>query len=202
MIRTDLSPEDRDVLERLIGRLGAGPIRGAEVGVARGETSAWLLKTFPNLHLTMVDAWAEYPEGHPYRESGDGCAKLSADAQERNYLTAMALTAFAADRRTVLKGDSVEAAGRIERLSLDFALIDGDHTYAGVIRDLAAWCPRLRANGLFCGHDIDHPRDKRGIWGVRLAVEAFATRERFLTGTPWNLKVGPGTNIWWFEPFG
>ncbi len=197
MTRTDLSPEDRDALERLIERLGGGPIRGAEIGVARGETSAWLLKTFPNLHLIMVDAWAEYPEDHPYRLSGDGCAKLTAGEQDRNKAIALALTEFAADRRTVLHGDSVDMAGRIEPLSLDFGLIDGDHRYEGVKRDLAAYAPLLRYGGLLCLHDLGHPRDKRGIWGVRRAAEEFAARSPSLS-----LHTEPGTNLGWFEPFG
>lgn len=194
MIRTDLSPQDRAVLKRLVERLGDGPIRGAEIGVARGETSAWLLRTFPELHLTMVDAWDVYPEDHPYRLSGDGCANLTADQQSRSWLAAMAATEFAADRRTVIRGDSVAMAEKVGLYLLDFAFIDGDHTLGGVRRDLAAWYPRVRNTGLFAGHDIDHPRDKRGIWGVRRAVEEFEQGHPDRT-----LKVS--ANIWWFEPF-
>jgi len=195
-MRTDLSDYARTVLAKLIARLGDGPICGAEIGVAAGATSAWLLESFEELHLTMVDAWQEWPEGHPYRESGDRCASLDANGHCRNWLTALAETEFAADRRRVLRGDSVEMAREIEPYSCDFVLIDGDHTCSGVRRDLAAWENRVRRNGLLCGHDIDHPRDLKGIWGVRRAVEEYA---QTVSG---KLVVDSRATLWWFEPFG
>jgi len=196
MARTDLTDYARKVLGDLIARLGDGPIRGVEVGVAAGATSAWLLDAFPELHLTMVDAWTAFGPEHPYHRSGDGCAKLTESGHCRNWMTALAETEFAADRRTVIRADSVEAAGRIEPLSLDFGFIDGDHSYPGVSRDLAAYYPLVRRHGLFCGHDVDHPRDRRGIWGVRRGVEEFASRYEV------KLKVDSKATIWWFEPFG
>lgn len=203
MHRTDLSAEDRAVLHRLISRLGDGAIKGAEIGVACGETSAWLLATFPNLHLTMVDAWAEYGVNHPYRQSGDGCAKLTTGQQSKNRLAAMAATEGDAERRVILWGDSVAMAQQVPALTLDFAFIDGDHTLSGVRRDLMAWYGRVRNGGLFVGHDVDHPRDRRGVWGVRRAVEEFgATMVEPVEGGYREPRLHTEARVWWFEPFG
>lgn len=38
---------------------------------------------------------------------------------------------------------------------LDFLIIDGDHTYAGVKRDLDAWTAHVKPNGLIFLHDYD-----------------------------------------------
>lgn len=50
---------------------------------------------------------------------------------------------------------------------------------------------RTWPGGVLCGHDIDHPRDKRGIWGVRRAVQEFADRE--------GVSVGIDGEFWWCE---
>lgn len=155
-------------------------ITGVEVGVHRGVLSATLLRTFPQLNLVMVDSWRAYDDSHPYRKSGDGCAKLTLEQQERNMKAAKKAVEFAGDRAFIIRGESELVADRIMncttkgKVRSDFVFIDGDHTYEGVKADIAAWWPLVNSGGLLAGHDIDHPRDKRGIWGVRRAVEEHA----------------------------
>jgi len=152
---------------------------GAEVGVHRGETSAKLLHAFPALHLYLVDEWGVYKESHRYRKSGDGCSKFSQAEQDANLLATRKAVDFARERATIIRAPSVEAGEQfrgpnINGRLLDFAFIDADHTYEAVRDDILAWWPNVKSEGLLIGHDIDHPRDKRGIWGVRRAVEEFA----------------------------
>ena len=48
--------------------------------------------------------------------------------------------------------------------SIDFMFIDGDHRYTQVKKDLDYWWPRIKRNGLFCGHDCEGPEyDERYI---------------------------------------
>jgi hypothetical protein len=79
--------------------------------------------------------------------------------------------------RTVDKGvklalfreDTASAAYRFEDRSVTLAFIDGDHSYAGVQRDIAAWWPKVKPGGLLAGHDYSHEYP-----GVMQAVgEAF-----------------------------
>jgi hypothetical protein len=155
---------------------------GAEIGVYRGETSRKLLGQFPALHLYLVDPWTNYAPDHPYRISGDGCSRQTQGEQNDNLLAAHAAVEFAQDRCRIIRGTSVEA-GEVFRQSpikgplLDFVFVDDDHTYPGVWASIQAWWPHLKQDGILCGHDYDHPRCRKGIWGVNEAAEEFADRE-------------------------
>lgn len=164
---------------------------GMELGVHRGVTSALLLKTFPSLNLWMVDSWPHsLPENHIYFKSGDGCAKLTAEQQEDNFLEAKRATQFAYARRTILKLTSEKAFGRCPLKRLGFVFVDASHVYEDVATDLRLWWQKVEPGGLFCGHDYGHPRDVKGIWGVARAVNEFVERENLklsVTGTVWHL---------------
>lgn len=168
------------------------PRAGAEIGVATGETSEALLREFPMLRLHMVDPWCSYSDGHPYRESGDGAARLSSRQQNATMETALGRTEFAVCRRVIHRMDSDAAADQIAPGSLDFVFIDGDHTLEGVRCDLARWSPSLHSRGVLCGHDYGHPRDRRGLWGVSQAVNEFAAQRGLA------VRTGAGT-LWWLE---
>lgn len=147
------------------------PLVGAEVGVALGHLSNWLLADLPGLTLWMVDEWTTYPEGHQYRQSGDRRARLTLEEQLARMRKAQVRCAHAIDRARLVRAASVEAAGWLQRAGvlLDFVFIDASHTYEDVARDMAAWFPLLRAGGLFSGHDYGHHRQH----GVKRAVDEF-----------------------------
>lgn len=164
---------------------------GAEVGVSKGETSRELLVAFPKLVLWMIDAWATYDEENPYRKSGDGHARMTQEQQDRNRELALRHTSFAESRRHIMRMPSLSAAEQICDGTLDFAYIDADHTYPAVIADCRAYWPLVRCTGVLCGHDLDHPRDKRGLWGVRKAVEEFAAEV--------DLPMRTNGDLWWIS---
>ena len=39
--------------------------------------------------------------------------------------------------------------------TLDLVFIDGDHYYKSVMEDIASWYPKLKKNGIICGHDCE-----------------------------------------------
>ncbi len=43
----------------------------------------------------------------------------------------------------------------IENESLDFIFIDGSHIYFDIKQDIEIWYPKLRNNGIICGHDCE-----------------------------------------------
>ena len=177
-------------LIRILRQLDGRQLRGAELGVFQGQNAAALLRVFPTLTLYLVDNWAVYGADHAYRKSADPCAAFDAAAQKENFTKADQATSFARERRIILNADTLTAARSIPPASLDFVFVDADHTFAAVQADLAAWFPKLKIGGIFCGHDYDHPSDRRGTWGVRRAVDAFAREHRAMIQTA-------GSTIWW-----
>jgi predicted O-methyltransferase YrrM len=66
----------------------------------------------------------------------------------------------------IVRSPSVDAAANFADGSVDFILIDGDHTYEGVLADLRAWYPKVKSGGVIAGDDWR--------WkSVRKAVEEF-----------------------------
>lgn len=52
---------------------------------------------------------------------------------------------------------SDEAVHLYEDGSIDFLLIDGDHEYEAVKKDILNWLPKMRPGGLIAGDDAYHP---------------------------------------------
>ena len=71
----------------------------------------------------------------------------------------------------VIKGDSQinETSSLFPDGSVAAIFIDGDHSHAGVARDLDNWYPKIREGGIMSGHDY--------IWGghgVKPVVDSFS----------------------------
>ena len=149
-------------------QLGRENVRfGAEIGVWRGELSADLLRSFPDLYLFMIDLWEPIVDSSMHDKDNSIAAMHEAmEAAHEN-------TAFAADRRQLWKGAStVEAAGFSDR-AFDFVFLDADHFYESTRPDLHAWWPKVRDGGIMAGHDYNGVGDRRKGWGVKRAVDEF-----------------------------
>lgn len=73
------------------------------------------------------------------------------------------------DYVNIIKKDSVEASEMFQNETIDIIFIDADHSYEAVKKDLEAWYPKVKRNGIIAGHDYlgDH-------WpGVKKAVDEF-----------------------------
>jgi len=140
------------------------PRRGAELGVMRGRFTLPMLRSFPRLHMIAVDRWETMPA------SDEAGAQTYGDWDWPSILGEFnRVTAPYRNRLTVLRMDTVEAAGHVEGGSLDFVFIDAMHTYSNVKADIAAWRPKIRAGGWLCGHDYTNRSDR--FPGVRRAVD-------------------------------
>lgn len=64
-----------------------------------------------------------------------------------------------------------------------FQTIDGDHSYEGVIREVAAWMPHLRSRGLALFHDTGLEGVSRGVAASKHLIRP--TRER----KAWSIRV-------------
>lgn len=167
---------------------------GVEIGVHRGNSSRLLLQSFQNLTLIMVDPWKQSARQSDYYASGDGCAKMTQPEHEIAYRESVEITEEFSDRRIIVRTTSTQAA-RVVSDDLTFVFVDGNHTYAAVKNDLLTWYPKILPGGVLCGHDMNHPRDRSGKWGVTKAVREIS----YITGIPyqewpdslWSMQIPP-----------
>ncbi|HKV52305.1 MAG TPA: class I SAM-dependent methyltransferase [Gemmatimonadaceae bacterium] len=125
-----------------------GPARVAEVGVWKGGFAAAMLAACPSIETyVMVDPWRHLDEWNKP-------ANVDGNTFEAIHVEAMARTEFAASRRRVLRGTTLEVIDDIEDASLDFAYIDGDHTLRGIVTDLVAMRDKIRPGGWIGGDDF------------------------------------------------
>jgi hypothetical protein len=120
----------------------------AEVGVWKGDFAADVLKTASHIEIYyMIDPWANLPDWNkPFN--------VKPETFDEIYREMDAKTAFAADKRRVLRGRTKEMVGMIPDKSLDFAYIDGDHTLRGITIDLIKMWPKIKPGGFIGGDDF------------------------------------------------
>jgi hypothetical protein len=161
-------------------------ITGVEVGVWRGANTAALLAKFLRLHMIAVDPWHLGGE----HDSMPKSVQEMKDAM----MEYMKVTEFAHSRLTTLPMSSEHAAFQIDNNSVDFVFLDGNHSYPSVYRDLRWMYSKVRAGGIFAGHDYGGRGDERGRFGVKRAVDEFVGG---LSPIP-ELHVESGL-VWWFR---
>jgi hypothetical protein len=113
--------------------------------------------------LLMVDWWSPPPSQSDYTASGDNFAQKSREEYEQAMLAAVAATEFASARRVILRADNLLASTLVLPESLDFIFIDGDHSYTGTLAAIESWWPKLKPNGLMCGHDFGRTDSRLGV---------------------------------------
>ncbi|WP_353474789.1 class I SAM-dependent methyltransferase [Salipiger sp. H15] len=153
--------------------------RMAEIGVLVGRLSEAVLRARPGLNLTMVDSWAPMDrQPAAYIATGDEHARHDTARVQRHRSEAERRVRPFRKRTTIFAMSSIEAATQVEDASLDLVFLDGDHSELGVLSDIEAWLPKVRAGGWIGGHDIDNDDPRYDFSGVRRAVEArFGTFE-------------------------
>lgn len=152
----NLSTSSTDRFGFWSGFINSARIRNAvEIGIFRGDFAEQILRDCPGLEkYYMIDPW---------RNLGDWDKPANADDRTLEMLMQRSLerTAFAGNKRVVLRGKTTEVIDLIPDNSLDFAYIDGDHTLKGITIDLIKVFPKVRVGGFisgddFCPGDLQH----------------------------------------------
>lgn len=82
-----------------------------------------------------------------------------------------------------IKSYSWEAANNFSNNSVDFVFVDADHSYESVVKDIDAWLPKIKNQGIISGHDYFNP------CGVKKAVdEKFRNKTKFC-GSCWYVDI-------------
>lgn len=138
---------------------------GAEIGVAEGRSSTEFMGWgFKKMYL--VDMWATI-----HGQAGDASNPQS--WHDKNYAEVKERMKQYGAKVKLLKGDSVEMAKLVPDKSLGFVYIDANHSFAGALRDLEAWTPKIKPGGIMAGHDYNE------IYGVKRAVDQFTGGKAF-----------------------
>jgi len=159
----------RDEFPRMLNEMGLVG-EGVEVGVLMGEFSSTLLSTWKCKKLHLVDRWTAYSAKE---FTGTSPVQFGNDVFEKFYQDTVHRMEPFGERASILRMDSVEAAGRFESRSLDFVYIDANHAYPFVKRDLEAWYPKVKVGGIFAGHDYMDGQGHTDNFGVKTAVDEF-----------------------------
>ena len=168
---------DRKVLAKIFTDLGY--TKGAEVGVERGEFSAFLCESIPNVKMLCVDPWIAYSRQSQTRED-----KIYGQAMQR----------LNGRNVEIMRMTSLEASQKIENKSLDFVYIDALHEFDPVMMDIILWAPKVRSGGIVSGHDYQVHYG----FGVIQAVQAYTNVHNI---NPWYVTTEGFAPSWlWVAP--
>ena len=130
-----------------------------EIGCDVGDTAITLLSNTTALHLYSIDPYDSY-------EDWNG-VYLNKDNRNWCKERMLARTSNYPGRHTHVEKTSDEAVTDWPDEFFDVIFIDGDHSYEQCLLDCRNYWPKLKNNGLFCGHDFN------AIAGVQKAVNEF-----------------------------
>lgn len=163
---------NRDALLKLLPR---GRV-GVEIGVNRGAYSKKILADAAPRLLHLVDPWPV--------DSGDDYIKtygVRDDMQAHYEMVQSDLADEIAQGRVVVhRKYSNECGPLFAEGELDFAYVDGMHSYEACLADLRLFGPKVRGMGLLMGHDFSNTEmGRRKSFGVIRAVTEFVAESDF-----------------------
>lgn len=127
---------------------------GAEIGVFQGKLSSNLLDLHKGLKLFMIDPWSSDTYAGKGNDSGPELYRERTQNDCKiNLQKAVNAVKKYHRRGVIVQNFSADAVKSIPDKSLDFAFIDGDHSYKGCAEDIRLWLPKVKPGGWICGHD-------------------------------------------------
>lgn len=138
--------QDTTAISRILTAYVPRNAVAVEVGSWTGQSSIAIANRIPQGKLYCVDHW-----------QGNIGVKQYSVASEYDVLGIFRNNVKMAGLANVypLVMDSFTAARIFPDNSLDFVFLDGDHTYAGIKADIAAWLPKVKQGGVIAGHDCE-----------------------------------------------
>lgn len=140
---------------------------GAEIGVWKGEFSSFLLKNVRPKKLHLIDPWCFMKE-YSWAWYGGVIAKSQVDMNMIYHKIQQQFGSY--PQVEIHRMRSFEASHLFSDPYFDWIYIDGDHTYEGVMEDLCAYFPKVKAGGLIIGDDY-------GLESVTRAVQDFCSSQ-------------------------
>jgi Methyltransferase domain len=146
----------------------------AEVGVWKGDGAAAILRHARPQKLYLLDPWEHQPQYDRALFGGRAGTQAAMDAVHARVLDRFRRE-IDAGAVEVLRARSQDAESALAGARLDWAWIDGDHTYEAVKADLERFSRIVKPGGCLAGDDY-----VLGWWGngVIRAVDEFVAEGR------------------------
>jgi hypothetical protein len=129
-----------------------------EVGVWKGRSVAYMaveiINSQKDIKFHAVDPF-EFSEEY----GGEPLMQVT-DAMYNHFMENLAPVK---DNIIVQRYYSADAADLFEDESLEFVFIDAAHDYENKVRDILAWLPKLKKNGVLAGHDVDREIIRKAV---------------------------------------
>jgi hypothetical protein len=150
-----------------------------EIGSWQGQSIAYAvveaMRQNKNIKFHVVDKWLLHPKH--FEMTG---LRNDAELYKRFIKNMQPII----DKLTIYKQDSALAARNFEDNSIDVCMIDANHDYDYVLRDIIAWYPKMKKGGILLGDDCN-----KTFPGVEKAIKEFTQAKNL------NYTVKSGTWI-------
>ena len=174
-----------DLFAELIRRELTG--NAVEIGVAEGGYSFYLLDCWPGV-CYQIDPWCALST-EEYRDYNN----VEQAEQDRRFNLVCETAKRFYGRSVPIRETSAEAVDRFTDYYFDFVYIDANHKYEFIREDLFLWYPKCVHGGIFAGHDYLNGEIASGSYGVKQAVDEFATHHNLKV----NVTLESDYPSWW-----
>lgn len=126
--------------------------RFVEIGSFKGRSSAFLaveiINSGKNIQLDLIDTWA----GSSEHQAGAAC-EVKEVVEGTLYETFLKNMEPVKGHYNAIRLSSQEAVHLFPDNSIDFIMIDGEHTVEAVTKDILAYLPKMKKGGIMTGDD-------------------------------------------------
>lgn len=150
-------PQNRSGFPAFLNCLGLHA-EAVEVGVQAGVHASSFLQAWKGRRLRLVDTWGKLSDGASKSQvmyvDIANIAGADSGRQHRTHCEERLADELHTGRAEIVNLDSSVAAASVPDGELDFVYLDARHDFAGVVADIHAWWPKVKAGGVFAGHDF------------------------------------------------
>lgn len=159
---------------------------GVEVGVFEAQYSDLLASKWNGRRLVGVDPFINYPDSIYH----DGANRP--DLPQIGLATELRMKAHG--KYFLFKEESLTAVNRFADGCLDFVHLDGNHGLEHIRADIRSWWVKVRAGGVFSGHDFYDRSSDAHECQVATAVTEFSYENNI------PVYITPCTSWWVIKP--
>lgn len=146
---------------------------GAEIGVWKGDYSAEILNRTACKELHLIDCW-QHQDVSIYGKDPRNVAQKEHEAVYNSVCNRFSKD-IDVGRVVIHRSFSHEAARKFEVGYFDWVYVDGNHSFDTVTQDLGSFLPKVKPDGLICGHDYTN-----SVWARQRGFEVVAAVNQFV----------------------